>query len=156
MIALIVAVAENGIIGKDGKMPWRIPGELKRFRELTTGNVVVMGRRTFEAVGCQPLPDRTNIIVSRTMEDSKEDYLVARSLEEAIAMAGNQDVYITGGSGLYKESLPLVEKMYITEVHKEFEGDTWFPKFDESQFVKTVDEYHEGEIPYTYVTYTRK
>ena len=156
MIALIVAVAENGIIGKDGKMPWSIPGELKRFRELTTGNVVVMGRKTFEAVGCKPLPGRTNIIISRTMENSGEDYLLARSLEEAISMAGERDVYISGGSGLYEESLPLVEKMYITEVHKAFDGDTWFPEFDESQFAKTVDEYHEGEIPYTYVTYTRK
>lgn len=156
MIALIVAVSENGVIGRDGAMPWRIPGELKRFRELTTSNVVIMGRRTYEAIGCRPLPGRTNIIVSRTRNFDGENCLTAGSLEEAIRLAGDRDIYIGGGARLYEEALSLVEKMYITEVHCAVEGDTWFPAFDAEQFVKEVDEHHEGEIPFTYVTYTRK
>lgn len=156
MIALIVAVAENRVIGRDGTMPWRIPGELKRFRELTTSNAVIMGRRTYEAIGCQPLPGRLNIIVSRTQRYEGEDCLTAGSLEEAISLAGERDVFIGGGAGLYEEALAIVDKMYITEVHCEVEGDTWFPEFDASLFEKEVDEEHDGEIPYTYVTYTRK
>lgn len=102
MIALIAAFAKNQVIGNNGCIPWKIKGEQKRFRELTTGNVVIMGRRSYE------------------------------------------------------EALPLVEKMYITEIDLEVEGDTYFPEFDKEQFVRTVDEEFEGEIPYKYVTYTRK
>lgn len=153
MIALIVAVAKNRVIGNRGTIPWRIKGELKRFRELTTENVVIMGRRTFEDIG-KPLPNRTNIVLSRTQTFT--GCLTAKSLEEAISLAGDQDIYIAGGANIYKEALPLVERMYITEVNCEPEGDTYFPLFDDSQFVKKTEEIHGGEIPYTYTTYIRK
>lgn len=156
MIALIVAYSNNQVIGKDGTMPWKIEGELRRYRELTTGNVVIMGRRTYEAVGSNPLPNRLNIIVSNTQTYEGENCLTARSLQEAIELAGNRDIYISGGSRIYEESLPLVDKMYITEVDCDIEGDTFFPVFDESLFEKEINEHHDGEIPYTYVTYTRK
>lgn len=155
MIALIVAYAKNYVIGNKGCIPWKIKGEQRRFKELTTGNVVVMGRRTYEEIG-KPLPNRTTIVVSRTKEFRGENCYSAGSLQEAIALAGDRDVYISGGAGLYEEALPIVDKMYITEIDAEIDGDTYFPRFNENDFMKEVNERFEGEIPYTYVTYTRK
>ncbi len=155
MIALIVAYANNQVIGNNGCIPWKIKGEQKRFRELTTGNVVIMGRRSYEEIG-RPLPNRTTIVVSSTKKFDGENCFTAKSLEEAIEIAGDRDIYISGGARLYEEALPIVDKMYITEINCEIEGDTYFPQFDKEQFVKEIDEVVEGEIPYTYVTYTRK
>ena len=155
MIALIVAYAKNHVIGNKGCIPWKIKGEQRRFKELTTGNVVVMGRRSYEEIG-KPLPNRITIVVSRTKEFSGENCYTAGSLQEAIALAGDRDVYISGGAGLYEEALPIVDKMYITEIDAEIDGDTYFPRFNENDFMKEVNERFEGEIPYTYVTYIRK
>lgn len=155
MIALIAAYARNRVIGLNGKIPWKIEGEQGRFRELTTGNVVIMGRRTFEEIG-RPLPDRTTIVVSNTKTFTGKDCYTAHSLTEAIKLAGKRDIFISGGESLYRESLVFVEKMYLTEIDFTPSGDTFFPAFDESQFTKEVVSSHKGEIPYTYVTYTRK
>ena len=155
MIALIVAFAKDQVIGNKGCIPWKIKGEQKRFKELTTGNVVIMGRRSYEEIG-KPLPNRTTIVISSTQNYDGENCMTAKSVAEAIEMAGERDIYISGGARVYEEALPLVEKMYITEVDLEVEGDTCFPLFDKEQFIKEIDERFEGEIPYTYVTYTRK
>lgn len=155
MIALIVAFAKNQVIGNKGCIPWRIKGEQKRFKELTTGNVVVMGRRSYEEIG-KPLPNRTTIVVSRSKCFEGEHCFTVGSLGEALELAGDRDVYISGGAKLYEEALPVVEKMYITEIDCEIEGDTYFPSFDKGQFVKEIDEEFQGDIPYKYVTYTRK
>ncbi len=155
MIALIVAFAKNQVIGNKGCIPWRIKGEQKRFKELTTGNVVVMGRRSYEEIG-KPLPNRTTIVVSRSKCFEGENCFTVGSLGEALELAGDRDVYISGGAKLYEEALPVVEKMYITEIDCEIEGDTYFPSFDKEQFVKEIDEEFQGDIPYKYVTYTRK
>lgn len=155
MISLVVAYGNNKVIGNLGKMPWDIKGELKRFKELTTGNVVIMGRRTYEAIGT-PLPDRMTIVISNTRVYEEVNVKTAKSLEEAISMAGHRDIYISGGTRVYEEALPMVEKMYITEVDITVEGDTYFPPFDESEFIKEINEKVEGEIPYVYVTYRRK
>ena len=155
MIALIVAYAKNRVIGNKGCIPWRIKGEQKRFKELTTGNVVIMGRRSYEEIG-RPLPNRTTIVVSNTRKFEAENCMTAGSLAEALEMAGDRDVFISGGARLYEEAIPLVEKMFITEIDAVIEGDTYFPEFDQKQYVKEVNEEHDGEIPYTYVTYTRK
>ena len=156
MISLIVAYASNHVIGNKGTIPWRIKGEQKRFKELTTGNVVIMGRRSYEEIG-HPLPNRMNIIVSNTKKFEAENCMTAGSLDEAIRLAGDREIFISGGARLYEEALPLVEKMYVTEIDREIEGDTYFPDFDASQFDKEIVERHdEGEIPFTYVTYTRK
>ena len=155
MISLIVAYAKNQVIGNKGCIPWKIKGEQKRFRELTTGNVVVMGRRSYEEIG-KPLPNRTTIVVSSTKQFEGDNCMTAKSLEEAIRMAGDRDIYISGGARLYEEALPLVEKMYITEIACEVEGDTFFPTFNKDEFIREVDAHFESEIPYTYVTYTRK
>ena len=155
MIALIVAYAKNQVIGNKGCIPWKIKGEQKRFRELTTGNVVIMGRRSYEEIG-RPLPNRTTIVVSSTKQLDGDNCMTAKSLSEAIRLAGDRDIYISGGARLYEEALPLVEKMYITEIELEVEGDTFFPSFDKDEFVKEIDVHFDGEIPYTYVTYTRR
>ncbi|MBQ9987164.1 MAG: dihydrofolate reductase [Erysipelotrichales bacterium] len=152
MIALIVAMSKNRVIGNNGTIPWNIPGELTRFKELTTNNVVIMGRRTYEDIG-RPLPNRENIIVSTTHTYEAENCRTARSLQEAIELAGEQEIYIGGGARLYEEAIPLVDKMYITEVDLEVEGDTFFPCFDESLFIREVEAVYPE---YTYVTYTRK
>lgn len=155
MISLIVAYANNRVIGNKGCIPWKIKGEQKRFRELTTGNVVIMGRRSYEEIG-RPLPNRTTIVVSNTKNYNGENCFTAKSLDEAIKMAGDRDIFISGGARLYEEALPIVEKMYITEIDCDIEGDTFFPTFDKEQFIKEIDEVVDGEIPYTYVTYTKK
>lgn len=155
MIGLIVAYAKNRVIGNNGCIPWRIKGEQRRFKELTTGNVVVMGRRSYEEIG-RPLPNRMTYVVSRTKNFDQEGVKTVSSIQEAIELAGDKNVYISGGAGIYKEAMPFVEKMYITEVDLEPEGDTFFPEFDENDFDKEIDEIVDGEIPYKYVTYTRK
>lgn len=155
MIGLIVAYGKNRVIGNKGCIPWRIKGEQRRFKELTTGNVVVMGRRSYEEIG-RPLPNRMTYVVSRTKNFDQEGVKTVSSIQEAINLAVDKNVYISGGAGIYKEAMPYVEKMYITEVDLEPEGDTFFPEFNEEDFIREVDEEIDGEIPYKYVTYTRK
>lgn len=156
MIALIVAYDKNRCIGKDGKIPWKIPGEQKRFKELTMGNAVIMGRRTYEEIG-RPLPGRLNIVISTTGSFTGENLITATSLPQAMEMAAGRDIYIAGGSRLYRQAIDVVDRMYITEVDISVEkGDTFFPKFDESLFDKAVEQTFTGGINYTYITYTRK
>ena len=155
MIALIVAFANNQVIGNKGRIPWSIEGEQKRFKELTTGNVVIMGRRSYEKIG-KPLPNRTTIVISNTKTFDGENCLTAKTLEETIELAGDRDVFIAGGVRLYKEALPMVEKMYVTEIDLDVEGDTYFPYFEQELFVKEINEEHGGKILYRYVMYIRK
>lgn len=158
MIGLIVAYTKNRVIGNKGQIPWRIKGEQRRFKELTTGNVVVMGRRSYDEIG-RPLPNRFTIVVSKTANYEAENCVTVGSLSEALKYAEehfpDKNVYLSGGAGIYAEGLPLADKLFITEVELEIEGDTFFPEFDKSQYVKTIDERVEGEIPFTYVTYTK-
>ena len=154
MIGLIVAYDKNRVIGNKGRIPWRIKGEQLRFKNLTTGNVVVMGRRSYEEIG-RPLPNRLTIVVSSTKCFDEENVITVKSIEEAIEKAEGKDVFISGGARIYEEALPLCDKLFITEVDGEFEGDAFFPKFDEQKYEKTIDSHVDGEIPYTYVTYTK-
>ena len=158
MISLIVAYDKNKLIGGGGKMPWDIKSELRRFRELTTGNVVIMGRKTYESIGSKPLPDRINIIVSSSLRLNDENCFSVGSIEEAIEAAKKtgKEIYISGGSTIYEKVMYIVDVMYITEIDAEFEGDVYFPEFDESLFTKEIVEHIDEDIPYTYVTYTRK
>ena len=155
MVSLIVAYDRNRLIGKDGRMPWFIDGELRRFRELTTGNVVIMGRKTIEAIG-KPLPNRVNIVISR--DKNYDGCIMARSFDEAMEKARETglEIYITGGSTVYAPAIDIVDKMYITEIDAEYEGDTYFPDFDENDFIRTVDEEITEPVPYKYCTFTRK
>ena len=154
MIAIIAACAENGVIGNRGRIPWKVKGEQIRFRTLTMGNVVVLGRRSFEEIG-KPLPGRDIIVVSNTKRFQDKNLITAHSLSEAVFMAGNRDIYISGGAMLYREALTIADRIYLTEIHAAFPGDTYFPVFDKEMFIKTVDARVGGEIPYDYVTYQK-
>ena len=138
MIGLIVARSKNNVIGKDGMIPWSIEGEQSQFKELTTNNTIIMGRKTYEDIG-HPLPNRKNIVISRTT--NYDDVVTVDSLEKAIELSeGN--IYIIGGYNLFKEAIPMVDIMYITEVNLNIEnGDVFFPDFDEDEFdIKTLEE----------------
>ena len=155
MIGLIVARSANNVIGKNGQIPWKITGEQRQFKELTTGNTVVMGRKTYEEIG-HPLPNRKTIVVSNSKKFEDENLTTVSSLKEAIEIAGDRDIYIAGGYRLYKEAIPLVDKMYITEIHINIEdGDVFFPKFDKNDFIMTKGETLGDEIKYTRTVYTR-
>lgn len=156
MIALIVARSRNNVIGRNGQIPWKIKGEQAQFKKLTTGNVVVMGRKSYEEIG-HPLPNRMNIIVSRSANYSGENLVTASSLQEAIEAAGDADIYVCGGYGLFMEAIPMVEKMYSTEIDIEIkDGDVFFPKFNKDDFDIVVSKTEGEDIKFTRTIYTRK
>ena len=152
MIGLIVARSKNNVIGKEGTIPWKIKGEQKQFKELTTNNTIIMGRKTYEDIG-HPLPNRLNIVVSKTVNYEGENLITVDSLDKALSLSTDK-TYIIGGYSLFKEALPLVDIMYITEVNLEVkDGDVSFPEFDENKFNKELTE--ENEL-YKRYTYTKK
>ena len=153
MIALIAAVSKNGVIGKAGRIPWHLPGEQKRFRDLTLSETVIMGKRTFLEIG-RPLPGRTTIVLSKDPAFSPVGCLKATSLREALSLSTTEHTFIAGGAGLYAEALPLCERLYLTEVLADIEGDTFFPAFDPTRYEKQTEDTVPGEIAYRYVTYT--
>ncbi|MDO5548402.1 MAG: dihydrofolate reductase [Eubacteriales bacterium] len=155
MIAVIAAYAHDRVIGRAGKIPWDIPGEQSRFRELTTGNVVIMGRRTYEEIG-RPLPNRDTILVSMTLSVEQEHCTTVPTLAKALELAGGRDVYIAGGEQLYREALPLADILYLTTVEADVEGDRFFPEVDDGQYDIVQEERIDGDIPYAYWTYRRR
>ena len=156
MISIIVAVAKGGAIGKEGKIPWKIPGEQRQFKELTTGHVVVMGRTSYEEIG-HPLPNRTNIVVSKTKVFSGENLYTVKSLKEAIERAGQEEIFIAGGAELFQEALPLANKIYMTYVDMEVpDADRFFPIFHEEEYKREEIEKVGGETSYLRVLYTKK
>lgn len=155
MIAIVVAIDKNRGIGNKGNMPWKIKGELERFKALTTGNVVVMGRRTFEAIG-KPLENRMNVIVSNTLIMNEKNCITVQSLKEALELFKDRDIFIAGGGQLYQEALAYAEVLYITEIDMEAEVDTYFPEWDKEQYHRIVEKEVEGEINYRYCTYIKK
>lgn len=145
MVSLIVAIAENGVIGDKNALLWNIKEDMRRFRTTTTGHPVVMGRKTFESIG-RPLPKRTNVVITRS--DVKfEGCEMAHSLEEAIAkFPAEEEIFIIGGAQIYKQALPLVDKLYLTIVHRNYEGDTSFPEIDYSEWREVArEEFERGE-----------
>ncbi len=156
MIGLIAARSSNNVIGKNGRIPWNIEGEKKQFKELTTGNVVVMGRITYEEIG-HPLPNRQTIVVSKNHNFTGENLRTAKSVKEAIALAGDANIFIAGGYGVYKEALPYADILYITEIDIVVEdGDVFFPDFNEDDYDIITGETAGEEIKYTRKIYTRK
>ncbi len=128
MLSLIAAAADNNAIGKNNQLLWSLPADLKHFRETTSGRTVIMGRKTFESIG-RPLPNRRNIVVTRQADYSPEGVEVAHSLEEAIGLIGGQDeAFVIGGAELYRQALPLADRVYLTRVKGEFEADAFFPE----------------------------
>lgn len=156
MISIIVAVAKGGAIGKEGKIPWKIPGEQRQFKELTTGHVVIMGRTSYEEIG-HPLPERTNIVVSKTKVFSGENLHTVKSLKEAIERAGQEEIFIAGGAEIFQEALPLADKIYMTYVDMEVpDADRFFPDFPEEEYNREEIEKVGGETSYLRVLYTKK
>lgn len=155
MISIIVAVSKNNIIGNNGMIPWKIKGEQSRFRELTIGKTIIMGRRTFQEIG-KPLPDRKTIVISNTENIIAEHCITVKSLAEALDLAKyEEEVFIAGGGQVYKEALPYTNRIYMTIIDKFIEGNVSFPEIKEDDFIKTYEKRIEGEIPYTYLTFER-
>ncbi len=150
MISLIVAHDKHRVIGFENKMPWHLPGELQYFKDTTMGKPMIMGRKTFESIG-RPLPGRKNIIVTRNKEYHHEGIEVASSLEEAIEIAGNvEEVMIIGGEEIFKQSLPIANRLYITQIDNEFEGDTYFPIYGEEWSLISCSEPVDSNKGYTF------
>jgi len=159
-LTLIAAVARNGVIGLDNTLPWRLPEDLKRFKALTLGHPIVMGRKTWESLG-RPLPGRANIVVSRDPNYVAAGATTARSLPEAIeaaAATGTDEVFVIGGAEIYRLALPLAQRLQLTEIDREFPGDAHFPEFDRQAWLETARERHhvEAGFDYAFVTYERK
>ena len=141
-IYLLAAVAANGIIGANGQLPWRLPEDLQHFKRLTMGHPVIMGRRTWESLK-KPLPGRENIVVTRNKGYEAPGSAVANSLEAALALCADEPiVFVIGGSQLFAESLPIAAGLVMTEIHRDFEGDTWFPEYDRSRWKESQREQH--------------
>ena len=155
-VSLVAAVAQNRVIGQGGRMPWHIPGELKIFRELTTGKVLVIGRKTHESIG-KVLPDRTTIVVTRQEGYAVPGAHVVYSIEAAFALARSLggEVVVGGGSELYAQTLDRADRMYLSHIHASFEGDTFFPEFSPGDFKEVSRKEVDASIPYTFVTYER-
>jgi dihydrofolate reductase len=156
-ITIIVAKSNNGIIGKDGDLPWRLPEDLKRFKRLTTGNIVVMGRKTYDSIG-RPLPNRKNIVISRNTSLRIEGVEVEYDLIDVLKRNQEENVYVIGGGQIYVDALPFTEKLEVTEVDVELVGDTSFPEIDSSQWKeifreKRVDS--ESNLTYSFVSLER-
>lgn len=138
-LSIIVATAEKGVIGKDNQLIWHLPEDLKMFRRLTTGHVIIMGRKTFESIG-KPLPNRTSIIISRNIDYLVEGCIVVGSLEEAIEKAKEietEEAFIIGGAQIYALALDMADTVYLTQVHHNFEGDAFFPVLDTNIWTET-------------------
>ena len=160
MVSIIVAIAQNGTIGDKNSLLWHIKEDMRFFRTTTSGHAVIMGRKTFESLGSKPLPKRTNIVITRS-DIEFNGALTAHSLEEAISMAeGDEEIFIIGGAQIYAEALKVADKMYITHVERDYEGDTSFPAIDYSQWELQASERHERgeeyESPFEFRTYVRK
>lgn len=131
MITLIVAKSDNNVIGKNNELIWHLPADLKHFKDLTTGHPIIMGRKTYDSIG-KPLPNRTNIVITRNKKWKSEGVSVADSLEEAMKIAKeiNPTIYIIGGGNIYEQSMEPADALEVTEVHDQFDGDTFFPQID--------------------------
>ena len=158
MISLLVAYDLNRVIGIDNKMPWHIPEELKYFKKVTMGKAIVMGRKTFESIG-RPLPGRLNIIVTRNEDYVAEGAEVYHDLQKAIERGKefSKEVVVIGGAEIFNLSMDLADRLYITIIRKEFEGDTFFPEHDSSWELvsESADQYTQDGTPYSYLIYER-
>ena len=160
-LSIIVAIADNNAIGKNGDLLCHLSADLKRFKALTTGHTIIMGRRTFLSFPKRPLPNRKHIILSHSFTTDLPDCHIAHSVEEALALCNPQEEnFIIGGAEIYKQFLPMADKLYLTRIHAAFDADTFFPEIDYSQWQENAREDHEADeknpYPYSYINYSRK
>ena len=156
-IYLLAAVARNGVIGANGKLPWHLPEDLAHFKKLTLGHPIIMGRRTWDSLG-KPLPGRENIVISRRPGFDAPGASVASSLEGAIALcAGESVVFVIGGAEIYKQAMPIATGLVMTEIGKDYEGDTRFPEWDRAGWKVSQKESHTSKngVPFDFVLYER-
>lgn len=145
MLSIIVAVADNGVIGSGNQLPWRLPDDLKRFKALSIGKPIVMGRKTFDSIG-RPLPGRLNVVISRQPGLDIPGCRVVRSIDEAIAAAQPApEIVIVGGADIYRQVLPQVQIIHLTRVHASVDGDVVFPELQERQWREVAKEYHPAD-----------
>lgn len=161
MLKILVAFDENRVIGKNNALIWHLPADLKRFKALTTGHVIIMGRKTFESIG-KPLPNRTTIVISRQTDLQIEGVILAHSVEEAILKAKSitrDDIFIVGGAEIYALSLPLADEILVTQLHDIFEGDAFFPEISPEMWTVTEQERgitdDKNTYQFSYLTYSR-
>ncbi|MBR2452076.1 MAG: dihydrofolate reductase [Rikenellaceae bacterium] len=159
MISIIVAVAQGGVIGGGGDLLWHISEDLRHFKQITSGHTVIMGRKTFDSIG-RALPNRKNIVITRNAEWSAEGCLRAESLQAALAMCVDEDeAFVIGGGEIYRQAMPLADKLYITYVDVEYKGDTYFPEIGAEWEEISSEAFKRGEKfehPFRFVNYTRK
>jgi dihydrofolate reductase len=157
-LAIVVAVADNGVIGRNNQLPWRLPNDLQYFKRVTLGKVVIMGRKTFESIG-KPLPNRTNVVISRQPHFIADGTIVVQSLSQGMEFARNNalasadgEVMVIGGAQIYTESLPLTQRLYLTQVHGEIAGDAFFPVINWREWKEVRRERHSADEknPYDY------
>jgi dihydrofolate reductase len=157
---MIAAVAENNALGKDNELVWHLPNDFKRFKALTSGHHIIMGRKTFESFP-KPLPNRTHIIITRQKEYQAEGCMIVDSMEKALEICPKDETsFIIGGGEIYNIGLPYTDKIEITRVHHDFEADTYFPEIDPNEWKTILSEFNEKDekhlYDYTYQTFTRK
>ena len=161
MISIIVAVSEDLGIGKDNELLWHISGDLKRFKKLTTGNTVIMGKKTWESLPRRPLPGRKNIVITDNAQEKFENAVTAYSIDDAISKCGpDEEVFIIGGGSIYRQFMQRADRLFITHVHKKAPADIYFPEIDLNVWeITEKEEYKTNEtnnIPYTYTIYERR
>jgi len=159
MLSLIVAISDNQIIGREGQLPWHLSADLQRFKQLTMGHHIVMGRKTYDSIGRQ-LPGRTSIVLTRQSDWAVEGVVTATDFESALTQAGDdEEVFVIGGSQIYQLALPLVDRLYVTRVHATVQGDTYFPDITTDQWqLKQTDSFaadEKNDHDYSFLVYQR-
>jgi dihydrofolate reductase len=150
IVSIIAAVAENGVIGINNSLPWRLPADLRRVKALTTGHHIIMGRKNYESLG-KPLPNRVNVVVTRNRDYRAPGCTIVHSLADGLAVAqGDTEVFIFGGAELYAQALTVTDRMYLTLVHANVDGDTFFPGFDRSPWREVERVRHEADADHPY------
>ncbi|TKC10788.1 dihydrofolate reductase [Pedobacter polaris] len=158
-LSLIVAISENNAIGKDNKLLWHLPADLKHFKEITTGHPILMGRKTYDSIG-RPLPNRRNIVITRSASLEIPNVEVVNNLEDAISLCAKEnEVFIIGGAEIYKHALELTNRIYLTTVHQTYEADAFFPELKMNEWKEVFNEYHPADeknsVAYTFSTLER-
>lgn len=150
MLSIIAAIGDNRELGKDNKLLWHIPEDLKRFKTLTAGHTVIMGRKTYESIG-KPLPNRTNIVITKDNTFTAPGCIITHSLEEAIKQSSDTETFIIGGASIYQQAIDRADKLYLTKVKGTFDADTYFPDYSRFSTVVSKEEKHDDTYTYTFL-----
>jgi dihydrofolate reductase len=158
-ISIIVAMSLNRVIGRDNRLPWKLPADLRRFKRLTMGHCLIMGRKTYESIG-RPLPGRTVIVLTRQPDYAPPGVLVAHTLDEALALASGDEIFVAGGAEIYRQTLPLADRLYLTLIEREIAGDAYFPPLNEADWQLISQEHYDADeanpYPHRFFVYERK